>query len=83
MGQNMSIIRPLRTLPSLAWRPKISLILGWNFLCCIWIGGAFMLCCSCDSCGGGPSLEGTTFAFGLGDMLLLEVTVTWSLEVTA
>ena len=55
--------------PSLAWRPKISLILGWNFLCCIWMGGDFMLCCSCDSCGGGPSLEGTTFAFGLGDML--------------
>ena len=27
----------------------------------------FMLCCSCDSCGGGPSLEGT--AFGLGAML--------------
>ena len=55
--------------PSLAWRPKISRILGWNFLC-IWMGGApcFMLC-SCDSCGGGPSLEGTTFAFGLGDML--------------
>ena len=45
----------------------ISLILGSNFFCII-MGGCFMLC-SCDSCGGGPSREGTDLGFGLGDIV--------------